>query len=526
MRSVIAVTYGAPKKKSERAFPFMFDLIHGSTKNFFVPLTVVVIAICWSSLIPADAKEGVTAEILGVRIPADLRPVVTFRIADSKDLPLELKDIDEERLQFTISVIQEEKNGSTRYHNYVLAKVSGHEYRYKGERKSPAIAETLQPDVERGGVLSRQTAGVFVYSFRSSIPADYDRNATHVVGGEISRENGRYVANPLFEFVPSGATVKIHRAVVETGTCNNCHDPLKYHGGTRRAVGYCALCHTSQLIDPETGESLEFKVLVHKIHRGKLLPSVKEGKALFFVGENQKVADYTNLRYTQVVMSEGVARDLRNCNACHSGAKEENWKRFPGIAACTSCHNNVDLVTGKNHPAGPQSEQLCFACHPPEGSEFGPSIAGAHTYPGWSTQLPGVVFDIVKIENTGPGEHPTVTFSVKNKKGKAVDAGKVENLRLVVAWPTTDYKLAVEEDARQAEAKGAGIYEYTFKYVIPTEASGSGAIGIQGYQTRELKKPNGSIIKNVRDTGYNVVKYFPITDKEAVPRRQAIKIEK
>ena len=97
----------------------------------------------------------------------------------------------------------------------------------------------------------------------------------------ITRANGKSVANPLFEFVPRGAKVKVQRAVVETGSCNSCHDPFKAHGGTRREVGTCALCHTPQLTDPESGESLDFKVFVHKIHRGKLLPSVKEGKPYF-----------------------------------------------------------------------------------------------------------------------------------------------------------------------------------------------------------------------------------------------------
>ena len=290
-------------------------------------------------------------------------------------------------------------------------------------------------------------------------------------------------------------------------------------------MGYCALCHTSQLTDPESGENLEFKVFVHKIHRGKLLPSVKGGKPYFMVGPDQQVADYTNLRYTQVVMSDGIVKDLRNCKACHAGAKSENWKQSPSGAACASCHDNVDLNTGKNHLAGPQAEGTCIGCHLPEGPEFGPSIAGAHTFPGWSIQLPGIVFDILKIEGTQPGQNPVVTFSVKTKKGEAINAAQMANLRLVVAWPTTDYKIAVEEDARKAEAQGNGVYTHTFKYKIPTEATGSGAIGMQGYKVTELNKPNGSVIKDVRDVGYNVVKYFPITDKVAVPRRRAVKIE-
>ena len=264
---------------------------------------------------------------------------------------------------------------------------------------------------------------------------------------------------------------------------------------------------------------------MHRIHRGKLLPSVKEGKPYFIVGAQQKIADYTGLRYTQVVMSEGIAKDLRNCSACHRGAKQGNWKQFPSVAACTSCHNNVDLNTGTNHLAGPQAEGSCIGCHLPDGPEFGPSVAGAHTYPGWSQQLPGIVFEILRIENTKPNQNPTVTFSVKNKKSEPVDAAKLDNLRLVVAWPTTDYRVAMEEDARKAEPQGNGIYTYKFKYIIPVDAIGSGAVGIQGYKNTSLTKPNGSIIKDVRDVGYNVVKYFGITDNEAMPRRQAVKIQ-
>ena len=40
-----------------------------------------------------------------------------------------------------------------------------------------------------------------------------------------------------------------------------------------------------------------------------------------------------------------------------------------------------------------------------------------------------------------------------------------------------------------------------------------------------MQKPNGNVIKGQRNVGFNVIKYFPITDGNAVPRRQAIKIE-
>lgn len=101
----------------------------------------------------------------------------------------------------------------------------------------------------------------------------------------------------------------------------------------------------------------------------------------------------------------------------------------------------------------------------------------------------------------------------------------MDNLRLVVAWPTSDYRVAVEEDVRKAQPAGSGIYSYKFRYAIPADAAGSGAIGMQGFKLLDIKKPNDELIKGQRDVGYNVVKYFPITDKEAVPRRQSVKIE-
>ena len=34
------------------------------------------------------------------------------------------------------------------------------------------------------------------------------------------------------------------------------------------------------------------------------------------------------------------------------------------------------------------------------------------------------------------------------------------------------------------------------------------------FPSSDLKKPNGDVIKDARDVGFNPVKYFPITDKE------------
>ena len=41
--------------------------------------------------------------------------------------------------------------------------------------------------------------------------------------------------------------------IIKTASCNACHDQLSAHGGSRRGMDMCVLCHQPQNIDPNTG---------------------------------------------------------------------------------------------------------------------------------------------------------------------------------------------------------------------------------------------------------------------------------
>ncbi len=495
-------------------------------RRVLILISAVVLSPTYAVHTQTAPDSGLKAEITGVSIPANRRPVITFKISDAKGKSLDLDDLDPNSAKFTIAALKIGKSGENDYHNYILSKVAGKDYVYKGETRKPALAETSQPDFDQGGTLVRARPGIFTYTFKTSLPTDFDRKATHVVGGEMTRSNRKYAANPLYDFIPAGGKVQFRRDLVETTSCNNCHDPLRAHRGTAREAGYCALCHTSQLTDPESGESLDFNYFIHKVHRGKFLPSVKGGKPYFTVGAEQRVRDFSTIAYPQMVTTEKIVKEYRNCGACHASPKVNNWKTIPSSVGCVSCHDDVDLRTGKKHGPGPAAEGTCVNCHQPEGPEFGPSVVGAHTFPGNSIQLPGMVFDILKVEGGKPGSNPVVTFSLKDKKGEPVNASQMNNLSLVLAWPTIDYQTEIIEDARKAQSLGNGVYAYKFNYAIPAEAAGSGAVGIQGYRLFDVKRPNGTVVeKGQRNAGLNVVRYFPITDPEAVARRKAVKIE-
>ena len=92
------------------------------------------------------AEGGLKAEIIGVSVSDNRRPVVTFKIGDSKGKPLDLDDLDPNSVKFTIAVLKTGKDGEKDYHNYILNKVTGKDYVYKSETKKPVILETMQPD--------------------------------------------------------------------------------------------------------------------------------------------------------------------------------------------------------------------------------------------------------------------------------------------------------------------------------------------------------------------------------------------
>jgi OmcA/MtrC family decaheme c-type cytochrome len=291
----------------------------------------------------------------------------------------------------------------------------------------------------------------------------------------------------------------------------------------------CVLCHSPQTSDPDTGNTVDFPVMVHKIHMGEQLPSVVGGKPYVIIGNNQSVNDYSTVV---------DPADVRRCEVCHAqdtGAAQVNaYLTRPSRVACGSCHDDVNFATGANHAGGPQiSDNQCGTCHAPQGElEFDASIKGAHVVPEDSSSLKGLVLDIVKVENGVAGRQPMVTFTVKDKSGAGVPLSQLENVSLVMAGPTSDYGYTsfgpdvtspgyVSESAIGAQCNTGGTCAYTFQHAIPSGATGSFAIGIESRRT-EILLPGTTKQMEVRYGGVNKVFYFPVAGSTVQPRRTVV----
>jgi len=346
-------------------------------------------------------RPGLVLKILSADIAADGAIRAVFRLTDPRGLPLDREGITTPGSVSISFIAASIPKGETQYRAYTTR-----------VQTSPITrASAIQPSGDTGGSFAKVSDGDYTYTFGTRAPSGYHRTATHSIGAYATRDLrefdlDRNFDNDVFSFVPDGSRVAVVRDVVRTATCNQkCHDPLALHGGPRRKVELCVLCHQPQNIDPDTGNTVDLAVMVHKIHMGEELPSVLAGKRYQIVGNQQNVFDFS-----EVVFPAGI----RNCEVCHdpkAGAAQSNAWLKPNRAACGSCHDNVNFATGAGHVDLPQvSDSLCSNCHIPEGElEFDASVKGAHLDPRFSRDLPGTVFDILSVADGAAGRRPRVT---------------------------------------------------------------------------------------------------------------------
>ena len=402
-------------------------------------------------------------------------------------------------------------------------------------QKSPITGNSaIQASADSGGTFTKLSDGVYQYAFGTKAPSGFDASATHTIGAYGSRDLtvfglGTDYASTTFNFVPNGAPVTITRDVVRTGGCNGCHDQLSAHGGSRRGVEMCMLCHTPQTTDPDTGNTLDLKVMIHKVHMGSSLPSVIAGKPYQIIGFNQSVSDWSTVVYPA---------DVRRCETCHQqnvgAAQAVNYLTKPERAACGSCHDDVNFATGVNHAGGPQfDDNLCSTCHIPQGEiDFDASIKGAHVIPNESSLLSGLAVNLTKVTGGAAGNAPVVTFTVQDGSGSGVPLSKLGSISLTMAGPAADYGYTsfgsdvatpgyVTESASGATCDASGTCVYKFTHAVPANATGTYGIGIEARRT-EVVLAGTTTQQSIQYGAANKVTYFSVDGSPVTPRRSVV----
>lgn len=473
----------------------------------------------------AYIRPGLKMKVNSITIPTDRRPVVDVNFTDDFDQPIDRLGKTTPGVIGTSFVLAWWNSAERHYTSYFTRSATG-----AANSPNPG-AKAIQAAADSGGVWTDLETGHGKYRFGGALPENFDQTKTHTLGIYANRNlndipstgvGKTYYANVEHDFRPDGqAVTEKWGKINDTTSCLACHDPRNFglHGGSRRDVKLCVLCHQPQTVDPDTGNTVDLKVMAHKIHAPGLL-----SKPYVIWGNANSVHDYSGVTFPQ---------DPRNCANCHEGidatkkpAQSDAWYTKPGREACGSCHDDINWATGAKHPGGAQlNDNQCATCHQPESEvEFDASIKGAHTIPLKSKQLKGLSAAIVSTTNMAPGKKPTAVFALKNGDGTFVDGTKLATFSPILAGPTSSYSWNRREDARATGVYNAttGTTTYTFTNAIPDNATGTWTISADLRRNATLKRGDGKADIAVQESTINPIRYVSLTGGTATPRRLVV----
>jgi OmcA/MtrC family decaheme c-type cytochrome len=473
-------------------------------------------------------RPGLTITVNSAAIAANGAITVTYTLTDPNGLPLDSAGVTTPGLISLSYVAAVIPNGQQDYTAYTTRTATG-----------TVLATTQQPGADSGGTATQVGPGEYQYTFHTAATSGFDATATHTIGVYGSRNLTPYgltinYASATYNFVPNGAAVTHVHDIIRTASCNACHDQLSAHGGSRRGMNMCVLCHTAQNSDPNTGETLDAKVFFHKIHMGASLPSVIAGTPYI-----PAMNSFGTFNYSAVVFPADPG-DPRRCEVCHSqttGATQATaFATNPTRAACGACHDDVNFATGANHPGGVQvDDSMCSTCHIPQGqTDFDASIVGAHVAPTASSLLSGLAINITKVQNSTAGNAPVVSFTVLNNAGQAIPLAQLSSISFTMAGPTTDYGYTsfgtgvttpgyVTESAAKATCDGSGNCMYTFTHMVPSAATGTYAIGVEARRSETVLSGTPSQ-QSITYGAPNKVVYFSVDGSPVADRRTVVQI--
>lgn len=316
---------------------------------------------CSASNIP----EKLTATIASANVPEDGKVVVDFSVVDGAGY--DYACLASNQVRFTIAKLNPPSVLGAGLSSSWQSYINRTEAAPTNPANGPGTTAQIQATSETNGVLTNNEDGTYRYVFNANIKAvssplavTYNATYTHRVGVQISG-GGLPAENATYDWQPSSGdtTGILGRDIVATESCNSCHGELALHGGGRKDVEYCVTCHNPGTTDANSGNTVNFATMVHKIHRGKELPSVEDG-AEYAIWGNRDTKD----NYSEV----GFPQDIRNCRTCHDEENEatpdaHNWLTIATVETCGSCHDDVNFTTGVNHEAGARTDAECSTCH-------------------------------------------------------------------------------------------------------------------------------------------------------------------
>ena len=525
---------------------------------------------------PTDITDTATSLTMTISsVTVNSPPVVNFSVAAENGkgfVGLTTND-----LRFLIAKLIPASGGNpSKWQNYIVTTQNG-------TAPGAPLAKAVQGTRENNGTLVDHGDGTYTYTFGTDITnvtcpspcqdangntldLSYQPTLTHRLG--IQTRGSLPAVNAVYDFVPAGGAVTTERLIVDTAKCNECHDKLEAHDA-RVETKYCVTCHNPGSTDPDSGNTVDFKVMIHKIHRGENLPSVggcNRPGCVVAGGGDYKIIGFGGTAHS--FKDVAFPQDIRNCTKCHDAADPNtpqggNWNTALSIEACGSCHEQTKFdeapgTTPNSHPGGVATNATCPTCH--VDTAIGGSPAKAHRI---FENIAGAnfKFNIISVCGQAPGSNPqcgspaTVvavisvtdpTGATTHGYGNAYDlkadpefTNAAASFNLLTAWNNSDYtnngvtgsSLPARASSFNLKSTALGAnyvdnLDGTYTVTVPLPAgitTGSGTVGLEGHPAGPGE--SGTFTDAVRARVKAVTAAFGISDNPAVERRVAVNIQ-
>jgi OmcA/MtrC family decaheme c-type cytochrome len=504
--------------------------------------------------VPVSSAARINVTIDAVTAPEDGGPPVV-ELTLTNDLGEGLTGLPAATIRFAIAeLFPGADGGSSHWQSYVT-------------RDSNGIANAQgTPERATDGTFVDLGDGSYEYTFAQALtdypgaPA-FDPLKTHRLGVEIRTSTDGFTPanipanNSPVDFVPAGGAPTFTRSIVDTAHCNRCHDRLAMHGGARVDVEYCVICHNPSSIDGASGNTIDFKRLIHSIH---------SARTDYQIGSGSHIHEWSDVQFPQ---------DIRNCDTCHDESDADtpdaaNYRLVANRAACGTCHyddgdpnNDVHhyAIEDGVHPDNFvfSDDMQCLDCHGPNGTVTNAEgelvqIPVAHALPALAASRE-FAFNMLSVTDTATGQQPQITFSVTDPTNEdaAYDIGAdaaftacadgSSRLAIDIGWSTSDYTnrdsgtlpaLPVSFNVLPGAGCGGnavdnndGTFTAVSPVALPAAASGTLAVGIEGHPWKDLNG-DGLGSSDERIAVEAAVAYAGIDGATTTPRRQAVDIAK
>lgn len=471
---------------------------------------------------PADPSpwvvgDGVDLTVTGLTFDAS-GATVSFKLADAHGAALDRTGhltTGKVDMGFVFAQLADNPDGSAgQYTAYTTRQVTSTS---SGQTATQATTET----VEANFTVVDVTQGTYRYRIAAPLTG-LDTAKTQTVAAFATRTFDGVAAfdRETASARPDGMAPKA-RELVTDAACASCHaSSLEAHGGRWTSPTECVTCHQPQSSDPDTGNTLDFKIMLHRIHRGKELPSVIGGTPYQIIGFANSVHDFSTV---------GFPQNIARCETCHAGTQANRWSTAPSIETCLSCHDDIVFAlpapAGKRlHSGGEQPPTTpCNVCHPATGGVAG--IRDVHYTGLLASTATTVALELQTITATAPGQTPVLRFrALVDGAPRNLTTSPLTRLTATIAGPTTDIASYWQATIQGTGATGTlaavdaanGVFDYTFPAAaaIPPTATRSYEVGLEGYLQPTPSDP--------RYAAFSPVLPFAVTDATAVPRRQIV----